>query len=226
MPSAKIARGVDESGDSVRHRGGAVTTASDAIRELILTRELLPGQQLVQDDLVDRIGMSRGPVREALRALSQDGLITHSPNRGYVVTRFNLDEMTQMYTLRDLIESQVLSTLPKPTAKQLRSVRAINEKIKNPNVSVAEAMRLNREFHFQIFNASNQQLLVRELNRWWDMSMSYMVMGIGIWAERAEMMGKAHDDQVEAWAEHDNERLVELCREHRWVSLKRLSNLV
>lgn len=200
--------------------------ATDAIRDLILTRVLLPGQQLVQDDLAERIGLSRGPMREAMRALSQDGLISYSPNRGYAVTRFNMAEMTQMYTLRDLIESQVLRTLPKPTAKQLRSLRTVNEKIKNPDASVAEAMRLNRDFHFQVFNASDQQLLVRELDRWWDMSMSYMVMGIGIWAERAEMMGVAHDDQIEAWAAHDNERLVELCREHRWVSLKRLSSLV
>ncbi|MCE3551100.1 GntR family transcriptional regulator [Pseudonocardia sp. RS11V-5] len=207
-------------------RGGAVERATDAIRDLILTRVLLPGQQLIQDDLAERIGLSRGPMREALRALSQDGLISYSPNRGYSVTRFNLAEMTQMYTLRDLIESQVLRTLPEPTAKQLRALRTVNEKIKNPDVSVAEAMRLNRDFHFQIFNASDQQLLVRELDRWWDMSMSYMVMGIGIWAERAEMMGAAHDNQIEAWAEHDNERLVELCREHRWVSLKRLSSLV
>ena len=212
-------------GDAASSRG-AVERAVEAIRSLVLSRELFPGQRLGQDDLSARIGTSRGPTREALRALSQEGLITHIPNRGYEVTRFDISEMTQMYTLRDLAENEILRTAVAPSEAQLREMREINERIKDPSSTVESAMRLNRDFHFSMFELSPNKLIISEVDRWWNMSMAYRALGIAIWEQRAEMMGAAHDAQIAALADRDYERLVELCREHRWVSLKRIANLL
>jgi len=217
---------VKSGSESSQLRGSAVERAAETIRGMILSRDLYPGQPLVQDELSERIGISRGPTREALRALSKEGIISYTPNRGYAVSRFDMSEMTQMYTLRDLAESEVLRTLPPPTPAQLARLREINEQIKNPDATIEEAMRLNRDFHFTIFDASPKKLIVREIDRWWNMSSFYRSMGIGIWGERARMMGAAHDAQIDAWAAPDNDRLVELCRDHRWVSLERLSSFI
>jgi DNA-binding GntR family transcriptional regulator len=212
--------------DDISSGQGAVERAAEAIRSLVLSRELFPGQRLGQDDLSVRIGTSRGPTREALRALSKEGLITHIPNRGYAVARFDISEMTQMYMLRDLGESEILRTVVAPTEAQLQGMRKVNDQIRDPSTSVEEAMRLNREFHFSMFELSPHKLIISEIDRWWNMSMAYRALSIAIWEQRAEMMSAAHDAQIAALADKDYERLVELCREHRWVSLKRMSNLL
>jgi len=203
-----------------------VHLVSEAIRHLILSRSLFPGQQLLQDELAAKTGFSRGPMREALRSLTQEGLVTHIPNRGFFVTRFEVSEMKQLYTLRDLVETEVVRSLPAPTDSQISTLREVNEQIKAPDRTVGEAMRLNREFHFLMFEASPLKLMVSEIDRWWNMSSSYRMMGIGIWAERAEMMGAAHDAQIDAWADLDLERLVVLCHEHRWVSYDRVASII
>ena len=212
--------------ENLESRGGAVERAADAIRGLVISRELFPGQQLGQEELALRIGVSRGPTREALQSLSKEGLVTHSRNRGYTVTRFNFSEMEQLYTLRDLVETEVLRNVPAPNEIQLSNLRAINDRIRNPATSLEEAMRLNHDFHFAIFALSPYGLIVKEIERLWKMSMAYRALGMGVWSVRAAMMGDAHEDQIQALVDQDHERLVELSRQHRWVSLKRLEGLL
>lgn len=67
---------------------------------MIMNDELQGGDRLVEEDLARRLGMSRLPVREALRTLTQEGLVTVVPRRGAFVTRFGRDEMVEVYDVR------------------------------------------------------------------------------------------------------------------------------
>ncbi|HET7321254.1 MAG TPA: GntR family transcriptional regulator [Longimicrobiaceae bacterium] len=80
----------------------------EAIRERILQGEYAEGEPLRQDALASELGVSRIPVREALRQLQAEGLVTFSPHVGAVVSTLSLSEIREVFELRALIESDLL----------------------------------------------------------------------------------------------------------------------
>ena len=80
----------------------------DALREQILRGTFPEGEPLRQDAIAEELGVSRIPVREALRQLEAEGLVTLHPHRGAVVTTLSLDEIAELFELRADIESDLL----------------------------------------------------------------------------------------------------------------------
>lgn len=74
--------------------------AAEQIAAMIMNGELQDGDHLIEEDLAGRLGMSRLPVREALRTLEQEGLVTVLPRRGAFVTRYGPREITEVYDVR------------------------------------------------------------------------------------------------------------------------------
>src|SRR5438874_11719461 len=88
----------------------------DALRERILRGDYPEGEPLRQDALADELGVSRIPVREALRQLEAEGLVTFSPHRGAVVSSLSLDEIVELFELRAEIETDLLArAIPRTT---------------------------------------------------------------------------------------------------------------
>lgn len=81
--------------------GGAVTAA---IRELIMSGALAPGEHLVETELSERFGTSRGPVRDAFKALEKSGLVVSLPRRGTFVATLAASDIDEIYTLRLSLE--------------------------------------------------------------------------------------------------------------------------
>lgn len=81
------------------------TQVLDNLRQAILTRQFKPGQRLIERELVEATGVSRTSVREALRELGAEGLVTTIPNKGTVVTEVTQDEARQIYELRSSLEA-------------------------------------------------------------------------------------------------------------------------
>src|SRR6201988_2017021 len=71
--------------------------AADQIRDLIVRRVLLPGEKIRQVELANRVGVSRSPLREALRTLESEGIVSYEINRGYVVSRLDRHDLEQIY---------------------------------------------------------------------------------------------------------------------------------
>lgn len=80
----------------------------DAIRERILDRTYTEGEQLRQDVLAAALGVSRIPVREALRQLEAEGLVTFNPHRGAVVSTLSVAEIEELFALRAMLEGELL----------------------------------------------------------------------------------------------------------------------
>ncbi|HZX69006.1 MAG TPA: GntR family transcriptional regulator, partial [Candidatus Elarobacter sp.] len=83
-------------------------TLVEELREAILTGRYAPGARLVQDDLAEAFGVSRIPLREALRRLEGEGLVLISPNRGAVVRTLAPKDVVDLYDLRLALESLAL----------------------------------------------------------------------------------------------------------------------
>ena len=81
-----------------------VDLAVRRLRSEILSGALTPGERLVEEQLTRRFGISRAPLREALRLLGQQGLVEHLPRRGVRVTQLSARDMDELFTLRDALE--------------------------------------------------------------------------------------------------------------------------
>ena len=96
------------------HRGPApsnVDVAVDALRAAILDGQLEPGVRLKEIPLAEQLGISRGPIREALRLLERDGLIELIPNRGAIVPEVKAVDVLEVYALRASLGSLALQKL-------------------------------------------------------------------------------------------------------------------
>jgi GntR family transcriptional regulator, trigonelline degradation regulator len=78
---------------------------TENLRQAILDRRLVPGQRLIERELVELTGVSRTSVREALRELAAEGLVTAIPNKGTVVTSVSAEEARQLYEVRSALEA-------------------------------------------------------------------------------------------------------------------------
>jgi DNA-binding GntR family transcriptional regulator len=139
------------------------------IRNMLFHNEIVPGQKISYRDLAERLNMSQTPVIQALKWLEFQQLVRHEPNRGYYTAAISLQEVEEIYDLRELIE---LSLLPK-TMRQLDD-QAI-EKLKNAlaahkkaskQVYLYDRLLKDMEFHLVLSGLSGcgvQQQILKNL---------------------------------------------------------------
>lgn len=149
------------------------TAAQQEIERLILGGELPPGAKLTEAVLSERLGVSRGPIREAFRRLEEAGLVRQEKNRGVFVRDIALDEAAEIYDLRATMDELAGRRLAQAiTAEQARALRGIVERMEQAaRVDDADAYHLlNLEFHDRVVEfagnrkmASMYRKLVKEL---------------------------------------------------------------
>ncbi|MEV4759930.1 GntR family transcriptional regulator [Micromonospora sp. NPDC049559] len=99
--------------------------AADAVRAMIFTGELRPGDRVVENRLTQQLGISRPPLREALRVLEQEGLLVQQPRRGVIVVPITLHDVYEIFTLRDQLERMAVELgVPVRDATRLDRCRA------------------------------------------------------------------------------------------------------
>ena len=186
------------------------------LERLIVTGELLPGQQIRQEAMAERLQVSRLPIREGLRQLAAEGLLTHVHNVGYTVARLNQAEFEQIYLMRAVLEREVLRSLPHFGDDTLAEVRALAETIERAAESdeYLEMRLQNHAFHFAIFEQSPLHLIVGELRRLWTLAMPYHAVYLYDARGRTRVIDE-HQHMIAALAAGDNEKLIDLMDSHR-----------
>src|SRR3954447_21861169 len=103
-----------------------VDRAMGYLAQLVLSHRLVPGQKIPMDDIAGHIGVSRTPVREALRLLETEGVVAALPNRGFIVRRMEADDIGHLYDARRCIESftsrEACGRRSKPFLAELRAL--------------------------------------------------------------------------------------------------------
>jgi DNA-binding GntR family transcriptional regulator len=197
--------------------------AAAQIRGLIIDRVLLPGEKVLQVELAERIGVSRSPLREALRTLESEGLVAYEANRGYVVARVGDDDLAQIYRMRELLEDELLRTVQRPDAEVLNELKDLNDKmmISIDERNVTEVLRYNREFHFKIFDLSPLGQVRKEVGRLWQMSDIYSAAWWRRQPEAKKRINTEHKAIISALRKYDLDKLVDICALHRTGGLER-----
>jgi DNA-binding GntR family transcriptional regulator len=155
-------------------------TAQEAVlaelRRFIATGTLHPGQKIVQDALAAELGVSRVPLREALKILEGEGQVTYAARRGYSVTELSLSDLIEVYRIREILEAEAVTiAVPQMTAQDIdrleeaeRDVRAAAE--------VADVITMtaaNRRLHFTLIDACALPRLVWLIRLLWDATEVY-----------------------------------------------------
>jgi DNA-binding GntR family transcriptional regulator len=129
-----------------------------------LTREILgggtePGERLVEEQLTKRFGISRAPLREAMRLLAEQGLVEHVPRRGVRVAVLSDDDIQELYVVRDVLERHAVTAAPADADMSgiAASIKAMQEAdARGDQFDVATA---HRDFHVAVVAlAGNRQL--------------------------------------------------------------------
>ena len=92
-------------GNKTRETGNLSARVYNQIKSLILSNEVLPGQKLYHQELSERLGVSRTPVREALTRLAQEEYVSLLPNRGFTCKEIGMQEAEELYDLREALEA-------------------------------------------------------------------------------------------------------------------------
>ncbi|TCW32474.1 GntR family transcriptional regulator [Gulbenkiania mobilis] len=135
------------------------TVATEAIRQRILAGEWADGSQLRQEALSRQLGMSRVPIREALRQLEAEGLVTIIENRGAVVSQLSLPEIVELLRVRVLLECDVLlEAIPRQTGDDLAQAEALlgqfEVALRDKDISAWGI--LNAQFHLALYRAAGR----------------------------------------------------------------------
>lgn len=189
----------------------------DAIKHAILAGELRPGQPLVETDLAEVLGVSKTPVREALKTLAGAGLVTMSPYKGAAVRVVDDALARHVYDARLLIE-------PEAAARAVRAARSwdlAHHALARADEAPDQAARslANRDFHRELYAGCGNPLLVRMLD---DLRDQTALVSVAAWRHEPaglrtpgwEREAAEHRSVLMAAEEGDAERAAGLLRSH------------
>ena len=143
------------------------------MRGVILSGELPPGARIRQEDIASQLGSSRLPVREALRILEAEGLVTLKANSGAWVSKVDLREGKAIYLLRERVEPLVLAeSIPYLTAADHAELDRIQTEIEHVR-DVETFLILDRELHRLTYSACPVAVLQSMADRFWNMTQHY-----------------------------------------------------
>jgi DNA-binding GntR family transcriptional regulator len=137
-----------------------VEVAAHRLRDAIMSGSLQPGQKIVEEQLCADFGISRAPLREALRVLAQQGLVEHLPRRGSRVTEWSSQDILQLFELRGVLERHAIESAL-PLADPGTALPAVRQALEQMRVAHTDLDRddAHREFHAAVVGlAGNRQL--------------------------------------------------------------------
>lgn len=139
----------------------------DYMKEAIITGKLKPGERLMEVQLAEKLGVSRTPVREAIRKLELEGLVVMVPRKGAYVADLNAKDLLNVLEVRSSLEGLAASlAAERITDEEVEKLKKIVEefRIKMEEGDLEALIRLDKEFHELIFAASRNDKLIQIMN--------------------------------------------------------------
>jgi len=162
---------LEAASDSAIPRQSLTSAVADKLRDQIIRGEIPEGAQLRQDAIATQYQVSRIPVREALRQLDAEGLIAIVPNRGAVVPALSPDDIEELFSIRALLEPEVLKrSIPLLTEEDFSEAEVVLRKYVSElrrEDHLSEWGRLNWQFHSILYSRANQprfMAIIRNVN--------------------------------------------------------------
>src|SRR3990170_3817384 len=196
-----------------------------SLRAAIQSGQLRPEQRLFEEEVANQLGVSRVPVREALRALERDGLVVSEPGRGVSVANPTDDDIEEIYDLRIALETYCISlVLEKGTDEELASLQAVVDRMSALGAASADRtplQELDLAFHEDLVKLSKNRRL---LDTW--RSLVAQIRMLLALSERSSHdlpdFGQGHQRIIDALRAKDLQVAQAVLRRHIMMSKERL----
>jgi len=184
------------------------------LRQRIFKRELAPGSWIDELKLAEEYGISRTPLREALKVLATEGLVTMKVRRGAYVTEVSERDLADVYHLLALLESDAAGIVAtQATPAQLKELQSLHEELEKAAGNRERFFEINETFHMRLLEIAN--------NRWRDQMVADLrkVMKLNrhnslLKSGRIEESLAEHRAIMQALAARDAEATAQRMREH------------
>ncbi len=201
--------------DELRQKGSLFGTTTEAVRQLILDGILPAGQRLKERELCEQLGVSRTPVREAIKALTQEGLLQALPNRSPVVAALDIEEVRSLSVVVAEVERLAVELACANATADLEAIASAHHQMVLCHVrgDMREYFKANKAFHRTIVLSAQNSVLL-----WiWDM-LSIRVdrarYASNLQPQRWPLAIKEHSEILEALIARDAPRAADLMRAH------------
>ncbi len=186
----------------------AADRAYDEIRSLILSGDAPPGSQLTEEHLAEICGVSRTPVRDALRRLEAELYVVRSDSQRVFVADWSLEEVEEIFALRGMLEAHAAGRAARRlTSAQIESLRGFNADLRDavmrPAPDVAAFLEANRAFHNLIIDAAQSPRLAANLATLVEQPIVRRTAR-QYGRDQLERSMREHDELIQAFASRDN----------------------
>ena len=192
------------------------------LMEWVLDGEIRMGQKLNIEELSTRLGVSRMPVREAINSMEKMGIVESVPYVGARIVTLSKADILQLYLVRENLEpTMVFHACRQITREQLERTKSIQieleDYLKSGETAARQVYRLNREFHFSIYKASNLDKVCDIISMVWDnLSLCKMIYEVSYIKDKREAgrMVSEHREYISLLEEGNSDKLRELLTEN------------
>ena len=184
------------------------------LRTAIIEHRLSRGERLIQDVLAAQFGTSRIPVRDALKRLETDGLVTTDERGSYIVSVFGSEDVEEVYGLRMLLEPYAArKAIEHLTEGDLQELESIEQEMRGAasQQEIERYVYLNQEFHTMFYELSRQRRLVAMIQSLWSGLLPLTPIAVPGQLDRSV---SEHQALLQALREKQSARVEELIRAH------------
>lgn len=205
---------------------------ADQLRQAILADQFKPNQRMVEQEIAESMQTSRGPVRDALKILENEGLVVRQPHRGAFVAELNTEDFIEIYTLREALESLALRyAIKRATANQIEALEELVREMiqisgQNP-INQIEATDVDLKFHHTLCEMSGHR---RVLSTWESLSGQIRIVVLKHRLFHPDDLRERsiswHERIVEAIRERNTEKALDELHVHMAASMEWVNKLV
>lgn len=183
--------------------------AYNEIKQRIFAGAFAPSDRLREIEVAALLDMGRTPIREALKRIHDEGLLTHEPGRGLVVTTMDQQDVTELYAMREVLEGAAAAFAAQhATLAEIANMEAILHE-----GAAGDPVATNLRFHAAVYNAAHNRHLLRSLQSLTDTT--YLLGRSTLTSpERARVAMQEHLQIVEAIGSRDTERARAAAQQH------------
>lgn len=186
------------------------------IKHAIITGELKPGERLMEVQLAEKLGVSRTPVREAIRKLELEGLVVMVPRKGAFVSDVSLKDIIDVFEVRETLEGLAsYLAAERITKEEIENLNEILNKTKE-NVEKGDSrgiIECDVKFHDAVFNASRNEKLIQIMANLQEHIHRFRIIYVNM-AERANKLVEEHGELLQAIKTGNAQKAKKLAIKH------------
>lgn len=187
-----------------------------AVRDMILDSTLKPGERIAEVSLCEELGISRTPLREAIKVLASEGLIDLMPNQGAVVSPLTTEGVEALFEMMEALEVQIGALVAKRASDgEIRDIQSLHNEMVECHTGGrrGEYFALNQRIHRKLASATGNSYLAADYERYQGKIRRARYLA-NLSQSRWDESAQEHEEIMEALNERDGERLGAILREH------------